>query len=209
MKENLAIFDHDFVAMGTASREEVHKKGLWHQTFHCWIIIEEYGQSYLVFQKRHEQKDTFANLLDISAAGHLLAGEGPEDGVRELEEELGIAVPFSELTSIGVIREELVGADFIDKEFCHVFLYKTSKKLTDFAIQEEELTGLVKINVEDLLLLVDNKYNHIDATGFTSINGNKTSVSFKVSKSDLVPHYESYYLRVCRAVKNYSSIVKS
>ncbi|WP_372454640.1 NUDIX hydrolase, partial [Priestia aryabhattai] len=79
--------------------------GLWHQTFHCWIYRVVNDQIEMLFQKRHPQKDTCPDLLDITSAGHLLASEQPCDGVRELEEELGLSVSFEELDKLGVIRD--------------------------------------------------------------------------------------------------------
>ena len=38
MSEVLDIFDAKMNQIGTASRDEVHQKGYWHQTFHCWIV---------------------------------------------------------------------------------------------------------------------------------------------------------------------------
>jgi isopentenyldiphosphate isomerase len=92
--------------VGTAGRLQVHADGWWHQTFHCLIISQRNDQPSLLLQLRHPDKDTFPNLLDISCAGHLLAGESAEDGVRELEEELGVQVAFSSLIPCGIYAEE-------------------------------------------------------------------------------------------------------
>ena len=102
MSEILDIFDSSMNLIGTADREEVHKKGYWHQTFQGWIIKKREGKVYVVAQKRDKRKKTAPNMLDITAAGHLHAGETPLDGVRELEEELGIRIEPEKLINLGI-----------------------------------------------------------------------------------------------------------
>ena len=41
MSEILDIYDAKMNHIGTANREEAHKLGYWHQTFHCWIVRSE------------------------------------------------------------------------------------------------------------------------------------------------------------------------
>ncbi|MDF2726346.1 MAG: hydrolase, partial [Paenibacillus sp.] len=132
--ELLDIFDETMTLIGTASRSETHRQGLWHQTFQCWIAARRPNGISLLLQKRHPGKDTFPELYDITSAGHLLAGETAEDGMRELEEELGIAAAFDELVPIGVIPVQLRYQSLIDREFCHVFLYACSLPLDRYKL---------------------------------------------------------------------------
>ena len=102
MSELLDIFNDKFELIGQATRDDVHREGYWHQTFHCWIITHHDNNNYVLVQKRAAQKRTEPNKLDISAAGHLLAGETKENGIREVQEELGITASFSKMTDLGV-----------------------------------------------------------------------------------------------------------
>src|SRR5690625_3509946 len=70
-EEMLNIFDDHKQPIGVATREEVHRMGYWHETFHCWFITLEGNQEYIDFQLRSPQKQDYPNLLDITAAGHL------------------------------------------------------------------------------------------------------------------------------------------
>ena len=97
MNEILDIYDAKMNHIGTASREEAHKFGYWHQTFHCWIVRREKGKNYVLFQIRDKEKQDAPNKLDITAAGHLKSGETKEDGLRELSEELGICANIDQL----------------------------------------------------------------------------------------------------------------
>lgn len=79
-KEYLDTFTSEMEPIGVRSRDEAHARGFWHQTFHCWLWKIENGKLLLLFQRRHPQKKDYAGLLDITAAGHLEAGETPMDG---------------------------------------------------------------------------------------------------------------------------------
>ncbi len=89
-EERFDIYDEAEQHIGTASRSEVHAKGYWHRSFHCWLARRENSRQLVMFQLRHAHKDTFPSCFDITAAGHLEAGETMRDAAREIEEELGI-----------------------------------------------------------------------------------------------------------------------
>ncbi|WP_310793579.1 NUDIX hydrolase [Salipaludibacillus neizhouensis] len=102
-QEKLKIFDDNRNQIGIASRSDVHRVGYWHEVFHCWFVCNIQGTDYIYLQLRSNKKKDYPNLLDITAAGHLLADETVKDGVREIKEEIGIDVAFEELKQLGVI----------------------------------------------------------------------------------------------------------
>lgn len=195
LAEMLDIYDERMNRIGTAARSEAHAQGLWHQTFQCWVLTSEGGVPALLFQQRHPDKDTFPGLLDISSAGHLLAGETPENGVRELEEELGLQVSFEELIPCGVFPEEdMIAADCIDREFCHVYLYRCNQPVLDYRVQPDEVTGLFRATVDDVKALISGAVSHIPMTGFERNEGGQREPTAKsVSLAELTPHSSSYY----------------
>ncbi|MEJ8547564.1 NUDIX hydrolase [Brevibacillus borstelensis] len=201
-EETLDIFDENRQWIGTEARSEVHRLGLWHQTFHCWIYRKEGERVYLLFQKRHPRKDTSPGKLDITSAGHLLAGEGPGDGVRELEEELGLAVSFESLQRIGVIRDASSEPGIVDREICHVYGYESDQPLEAYRIQREELTGLLWIRLDELMRLIDGETSAVRASGFVcDEDGSVSGVSEEVGMADLVAHERHYYQTVFEAVR--------
>ncbi|EDL64867.1 NUDIX hydrolase [Bacillus sp. SG-1] len=107
-KETLNIFDNEGYHIGAAARDEVHRQGHWHETFHCWFIKWENEKYFLYFQLRSMDKKDYPNLLDITAAGHILSHETFEDGIREVKEETGINVRYEELVPMGIIPYEVV-----------------------------------------------------------------------------------------------------
>ncbi|MNO16618.1 isopentenyl-diphosphate delta-isomerase [compost metagenome] len=194
------IFDFYTIEMrklGTASRQEVHTKGLWHQTFHCWIMKRDTrGEIDLLFQRRHVNKDVFPTLLDTSCAGHLQAGEEARDGVRELEEELGLAVPVEDLTYIGkVAQEHLISPHLIDREFNHVFLYESEQPLVDYRIQAEELTGLYWVSLRDFQELRCGDRDQLTSTGVYVDDPNGTLMEEQATwrLTDFTPNSDEYY----------------
>jgi isopentenyldiphosphate isomerase len=103
MTEILDIYDDQMRHIGTKERGAVHRDGDWHKVFQCWVVYRDAdGRDYLVVQRRGPDKDIYPNYLDISAAGHYQAGETIRDGIREVQEELGIQVSFDDLIPLGV-----------------------------------------------------------------------------------------------------------
>jgi len=205
-EERFDVFDEAIRKIGTASRKDVHALGLWHQTFQCWIVAERNGQQSLLFQMRHPGKDTFPSLLDISCAGHLVAGEKLEDGVRELEEELGLSVSFDMLIPCGLYREEqYIAPDTIDRELCHVFVLRSDLPLTEYRLQEDEVTGLYHIALDDVRQLATGRMDRdatIRAEGVEpGADGQLQWIERSFRRDDFVPHAASYFELVLRGVE--------
>lgn len=86
--EILDIVDADNNVIGSASRSEVHRRGLRHRAVH--MLIGD-GQGRLYLQRRSEHKDVDPGLWDTSAAGHVDSGEEYLAAAqRELGEELAL-----------------------------------------------------------------------------------------------------------------------
>jgi isopentenyldiphosphate isomerase len=196
-EERFDIYDDKMNPAGTAARQVVHAQGLWHRTFQCWIISDQDECPTLLFQKRHPDKDTYPGLLDISCAGHLQAGEGIEDGVRELKEELGIEVSFEELEPRGIYYAQKQPApDLIDREICHVFIYRSDQALASYRLQTAEVTGLYRVKLEDVKRLIRGfqEDETIEAEGVElDKQGDLQYVVRCYGKNDFVPHTPEYY----------------
>ncbi|URM32434.1 NUDIX domain-containing protein [Cytobacillus firmus] len=199
--EILNIFDDNRKQIGSASREEVHQKGHWHETFHCWFVSREHDQEYIYFQYRSNDKKDYPGLLDITAAGHLMSHESVRDGMREVEEELGIHVDFADLVPLGVIEYMAEKENFIDKELAHVFLYDSVHTLEEFNPQPEEVTGIYRIALEDFYELWFEAREHIKAEGFQVERDERITSAIAVRKEDFVPHEDYYYRRVLHSIR--------
>ncbi|RCW74930.1 NUDIX hydrolase [Saliterribacillus persicus] len=197
MSEQLKIFDETGNEIGVADRDEVHKHGYWHETFQCWMI-DSFQSIY--FQKRSATKKDFPNLFDITAAGHLTSIETIADGVREIEEELGIKVTNEELVSLGVIDDSIITKEIIDHEFANVFLY-VLKKEDKFTLQHEEVAGMVKADIQDFYELCTQKKDSIRVDGYDlDESGKRVEYSQTISLQDFVPHSKNYFETIAGAI---------
>lgn len=200
--ERLKIFNEERKHIGEATREDVHRHGHWHEVFHCWFVSREDEVDYLYLQHRCSLKKDYPDLLDITAAGHLLAHETVHDGVREIKEEIGITVCFDELISLGVMSDCATKGKFVDKEWAHVFLYKSTNAMSNFTLQEEEVSGIVQVKLEDFEKLWFGSIDEVHIQGF-EINpmGKRVSVDQYVGRNKFVPHETSYYESMIKSIK--------
>lgn len=178
MAERLKIFNENYEYVGDESRDTVHEKGLWHETFHCWLVDD----TNVFIQKRSAAKKDFPGMYDITAAGHLLADEDVMDGIREVEEELGIEVELEKLERISVLKDVITLPSFIDKEFANIFLYKGSFSPGDFKLQKEEVESIHPVPLKELQSLFRGEVATITC-------GNGMSITL----ADFVPHETEYF----------------
>lgn len=138
-------------------REEVHRDGDWHRTVHIWIINDK---NEVLLQRRCKNKDSNPNMLDISSAGHLSAGDESREGaIRELKEELNLDIKKEDLEYIKTIKvEEGKGTNFINNEFNDIYLLKTNKKLSDMKYQEEEISEIMYIPYNEFKEMIKNHH---------------------------------------------------
>lgn len=206
LDECFDIFDENMVWIGTASRREAHARGLWHQTFHCWILRRGQESDWeILLQLRHREKETFPGLLDVSCAGHLLHGEKVEDGVRELEEELGIAADYGELDYAGISPDESYLSDGrIDREFSHIHLYTCALELDAYKLQADEVSGLLAVPIEELDALVRGKQDLAAAHGvvYDDAGISCRHIEREISLEDLTPNSQSYYDKLFAGIRH-------
>ena len=138
----------------TKSRNAVHRDGDWHKSVHVWIIRG--GE--ILLQRRAPQKDSYPNMLDISCAGHLDAGEDAVTGaMRELKEELGLDSNPSDFELIGQVTQNArPRPDFINNEFNDIFILRTDKGPDDMTFQEEEVAEVFYVPFVKLKEMVEN-----------------------------------------------------
>lgn len=183
MDELVDVLDARGNATGRAvPKEEAHRQGLWHRCFHCWICGRDAsGRPYLLLQRRAAGKDTWPGYLDVTAAGHLKSGEEPLDGLRELEEELGIRPDPARLIPLGTRRVEQEIPQGRDRELHEVFLLVDHTPPHRFRLRREEVDSLVAIGLDEAeRLLQDGEARAVEYAG-------GREVRTRVRTAELVP----------------------
>jgi isopentenyl-diphosphate Delta-isomerase len=149
--ELLDVLDPQGMPLGIArSRDEVHQKGLWHRTVHIWIIN---SQKQLLLQKRSQNKESYPGLWDISAAGHITAGDSSRNAaIRELKEELGIGAAEDELEFLFTVSHHFEDPtrQFIDNEISDVYLTQRELNVETVTIGREEVDSVKFIGIRGL-----------------------------------------------------------
>ena len=101
------------------------------QTVYIWIINDN-GD--ILLQRRCATKDSNPNMLDISSAGHLTAGDESLFGaIRELKEEL-------------------------NNEFVDLYILRTTKSIDEMKYQEEEISEILFVPYKKFKEMVKNEH---------------------------------------------------
>ncbi len=190
--ELLDIYDENLTPLGIKPRGEVHRDGDWHRVFHCWVMDRDAaGVDWLVMQKRAADKDTFPSMLDVSAAGHYRSGESITDGLREVQEELGITPRFADLIPVGRRMSAARYSGLIDREIADVFLLRHAADLATYAPDPVEVAGLVAFTIDDGLALFAGECDRITARA-----RGLESPQVTLTRDDFLPRVDAYVYRV-------------
>lgn len=179
MDEYIDIVTHEGKPTGrTALKSEIHKNGWYHNTIHVWLFNKE-GQ--LLLQQRSHKKKIHPLLWDVSAAGHIDAGETfVEAALRETQEELGLELDANQLNKIGTFLHENNYEKIQDNEFHQVFIAELKVDLKDLVPQADEVEALKLVSFSEFEVL---------------LNNSETNNHF-------IPSNKSYYIFVIEAIKN-------
>jgi isopentenyldiphosphate isomerase len=161
--ELIDVFDELGRHQGVRDRATAHAEGWWHQVFHLLVVARRDGGPVAVLQRRASAKVAFPDLLDLSATGHLAAGELPADGVRELREELGIELAPDALRPLGVRRIVDDTPEGLNREFCHVFLAFDDRPLDAYRPDPTEVSAVVQVAIGDARSLFAGAVEQIEA----------------------------------------------
>lgn len=180
-------------------RAIVHRDGLWHRSFHCWLVRPGSRGPLLLLQRRSPRKATWPGAWDVSAAGHYVAGEGLAGGCRELAEELGIPVRPEALVWLGRHREVVRYASGLrDREYQDVYLLRDERPLAGYAPDPREVIGLALVDAWALEALAAGRTRRLWAPArlWDGHGWNERRVA--IGRSELVTRAGQYYRWVAR-----------
>ena len=158
--ELIDVLDENGVKTGrVATREEIHREGLWHRVIVVAILND---QNEILLQQRSHNKEKNPDLWDISAAGHISAGQDSlSAAAREINEEvsvnLGRHISISDFRYMLSCRvEENYGDGMIDRQFCDFFvLRQPDLRLDEIKIQASEVQAVKLCTMSELRNLIE------------------------------------------------------
>lgn len=193
------VIDVHGVPTGVVKRRaDVHRDGDWHRAIHVWMYGEDDDGAFIVVQRRGLDKDTWPGAIDATAAGHLSAGETPEDAFREIEEELGITPDLDDLQHVGtrIIAGEEPGYR-MDREYEEVYLLRDDRPLHDYRPNQVEVDALIRISLDAWLQFLFAKTDAVDAQLLKS--DSMDVHDYRVTLGQLAPSPDRYFQRVAVA----------
>ncbi len=183
-------------------RDEAHRTGTWHGAFHGLILYERDNRGYALFQKRSLNKKIAPGRFDVSVGGHYAVGEDADTaGPREIKEELGLDVRFDELVFVG--RRVFVycfSPGVTECEFQDIFLLPRNIWPEQLVLQQEEVEGVLEMDVEQGIPLFAGKIDAMEASLYGE-GGSMTRIG--VLAVDFVPCLDNYYLKLLLLARRY------
>lgn len=177
-------------------RADVHQDGDWHCAFHCWVVLQsDAGEPAVLFQRRSQSKDTYPGCLDVAVGGHYRSGEGFDEVVREIDEELGIAPPNDELIRVGRRWAEGITPGWIDREIEDVFVYRLREPVSALEPSYEEITAIDVISAGDIERLFNGSIGQVGSWRFhvRSDNTLMEPMTAPVTLGDFIPVTDGYW----------------
>lgn len=189
--ELIDVFDETGAHVGVAPRQQAHDEGLWHKASHLWVFWRAAdGRQKALFQRRSASKRFFPGKLDVAAAGHYTAGESTWDGVRELEEELGIPAERYDIRLVGTHRFEHCDDRIKNREFWNVFICQMLVDPREAEIDPDEVDDLIVVDVADMLALLR------EEVATTHAESVVTGETLNIALADFIGDYRAYFIAI-------------
>ena len=137
-------------------RKIIHDKGLWHIHVGVWLMNKN-GE--LLFQQRASQGKPNPGKWSRTG-GHVDSGETPLQAIqRETYEEIGVKIPIDNFKLISKNKEEVYIQDsnVTNRNFIYSYFAIVDYKLEDYTMQEEEVSNLKYMTIEEMEEAYKNK----------------------------------------------------
>lgn len=116
------------------------------------------GGGKILIQQRSKKKEKNAGLWDMTASGHVNAGESPIGSLlREVKEEVGLDISEEELKLLGKYwRHEVHRDDFIENELDYIYILDRIVPIEDIKLQEEEVEDIRWVSKNQFETMLEN-----------------------------------------------------
>lgn len=141
------------------SREQCHKQGLWHKAVVVFVIN---SKEQVLLQRRSPNKKMWPDMWDITAGGHVLAGEfGFQAIIREAKEELGLQLNINDIIFIGSTISTNIKGDIVNNHFNEYYIARKDIDETELKLQKEEVSEVKWIDKNEIIEKIKDNYNGI------------------------------------------------
>lgn len=200
MEDVIDVYSPDGDFLESMIRQKVHDEGFWHFAIHCWVFFEKDGKKFVIFQKRKKDKRLFPGKYDIAAAGHYRTGEFGKDGLRELEEELGISMAGYEVVSLGTHVCSYSDENIKNNEFCNVFACKLKKDISCIIFNEKEIDDVIYCEINDIYSCLNNK------NSVCKVYSLKEKRTIEACSEEFIESYKEYFTTILSEMRKNSII---
>lgn len=141
------------------TREKCHKEGLRHKAVVVFIMN---SKEQVLLQRRSKNKKLWPDMWDVTAGGHVLAGEfGFQAIIREAKEELGLEVDKSKMTFLGSAFSSTIKGDIVNKHLNEYYIVHEDVDETKLTLQEEEVSDVKWVDKNEIIERIKNGYDGI------------------------------------------------
>ena len=115
------VDDQNRLTGQVVDRRTAHQQGHRHRVAHIYVFRDREGAREVLVHQRSKFKDHSPNTWDPRFGGHIASGHEPlETAVREMQEEVGLAVSLNALIAGPVVRWD----EPTNNEYQYLFAYR-------------------------------------------------------------------------------------
>ncbi|MCI8575335.1 MAG: NUDIX domain-containing protein [Bacilli bacterium] len=157
MEEYIDVLDQFGNPTGISkTRSEIHKNGDYHRVVHTWIY-NEVGE--ILLQKRSYKQENHPGCWDISSAGHVHALEKSyEAAVREIKEELGLAVNKEDLKFIMAIKRN---RNVLNQELADIYVLEKNVDCKKLEFIDKEVIDAKFFSISQIKKFLENPESNV------------------------------------------------
>lgn len=162
-KEYIDIYDKNEHLLGYCEKDKAHELGYWHRVFGCLIYNRKNNKVFFQLKNPNYNKVNNKPLLEITAGGHLISGETLKQGIREIKEETGFNIDYTDLKFLEKRTcNKRIKKNFIVREFQYYYSVDLNISVGDFKnYDKDEVLSFIELDINDTLKLLNKKVKNI------------------------------------------------